>query len=44
VAALVLPLTGQPLDITIVNLGTFVGGICFLIGAILLLPERTHPD
>jgi hypothetical protein len=27
-----------------VNWGTFTGGICFLIGAILLLPERTHPD
>jgi len=44
VAALVLPLTGQPLNITFVNLGTFIGGICFLVGAILLLPERTHKN
>ena len=44
IAAFVLPLTGQPLNITIVNLGTFSGGVCFLFGAILLLPERTHPD
>jgi len=44
IAAFVLPLTGQPINLTLVNLGTFTGGICFLIGAILLLPERTHPD
>ena len=24
------------------NLGTFVGALCFLVGAFLLLPERTH--
>jgi hypothetical protein len=44
IAAFVLPLTGQPINLTLVNLGTLTGGICFLIGAILLLPERTHPD
>jgi len=44
IAAFVLPLTGQPLNITIVNLGTFSGGVCFFFGAILLLPERTHPN
>jgi len=43
-AAFILPATGQPMNLTLVNLGTFTGGICFLIGAILLLPERTHPD
>ena len=26
----------------IANLGTFIGAICFLIGAVLLLPERTR--
>jgi hypothetical protein len=26
----------------LVNLGTFVGGLCFLLGAVLLLPERTE--
>lgn len=44
VAAYVLPTTGLPLNIALVNLGTFVGGICFLLGAILLLPERTQPN
>ena len=44
VSAFVLPVTGQPLNILLVNLGTFVGGVCFLLGGILLLPERTHPD
>ena len=44
IAAFVLPYTGQPINLTLVNLGTFTGGICFLIGALLLLPERTHPD
>ena len=44
IAAFVLPLTGQPINLTLVNLGTFTGGICFFIGAVFLLPERTHPD
>ncbi len=44
VAAFILPTTGQPINILLVNLGTFLGGICFLIAAILLLPERTRPD
>ena len=26
------------------NLGTFVGAVCFLVGAVLLLPERTHSE
>ena len=44
IAAFVLPVTGEPLNILLVNLGTFVGGVCFLFGGILLLPERTHSD
>jgi hypothetical protein len=44
VAAFVLPVTGQPINLTLVNMGTSTGGICFFIGAVLLLPERTHPD
>ena len=44
VAAFIQPLTGQPINITLVNMGTFVGGVCFLFGGVLLLPERTHPD
>jgi hypothetical protein len=26
------------------NLGTFVGALAFLVGALLLLPERTRGD
>jgi hypothetical protein len=26
------------------NLGTFVGALAFLVGAVLLLPERTQGD
>jgi hypothetical protein len=26
------------------NLGTFVGALCFLTGAVLLLPERTRDE
>ena len=29
-------------NIMLVNLGTAVGGVCFLVGALFLLPERTH--
>ena len=41
-AAFVVPTAGSPINITLVNLGTFVGALCFLVGAVLLLPERTH--
>ncbi len=41
VAAFVVPSTGRLLDEQLSNLGTFVGAICFLAGALLLLPERT---
>ncbi len=44
VSAFTPPMTGQPLNILLVNLGTFFGAICFFLGAILLLPERTSPD
>jgi hypothetical protein len=33
--------SGQLLSLALTNLGTFVGAVCFLVGAILLLPERT---
>jgi hypothetical protein len=33
--------SGQLLSQALTNLGTFVGAVCFLIGAVLLLPERT---
>ena len=34
---------GQLVSLALTNLGTFVGAICFLVGGILLLPERTAP-
>ena len=33
--------SGELLSVALTNLGTFVGAICFLAGALLLLPERT---
>ena len=42
VGAFVLPDTGLPLNVFLVNMGTFSGAVCFLIAAILLLPERAH--
>src|ERR1035437_3021179 len=44
VASFIVATTGVPRNIVLVNLGTFVGGLCFLFGAVLLLPERTKSD
>ncbi len=41
VASYVDPQTGQPRNFSVMNLGTFLGAIGFLVGAFLLLPERT---
>ncbi|MGO8862905.1 MAG: hypothetical protein ACLQRH_19385 [Acidimicrobiales bacterium] len=41
VASYIVPSTGQLWNVELTNLGTFVGALCFLAGAILLLPERT---
>lgn len=43
IASFMRPTTGETLDITIVNLGTFLGAICFIIGSYLLLPPPQHP-
>jgi hypothetical protein len=40
VASYVEP-NGQLVSLALTNLGTFVGAVCFLAGAVLLLPERT---
>ena len=40
IASYVTP-NGQLVSLALTNIGTFVGAICFLIGGILLLPERT---
>jgi hypothetical protein len=44
VASYVVPASDQPRNVTLMNLGTFVGALAFLVGAVLLLPERTHGD
>jgi hypothetical protein len=36
IAAVVLPTTGEVWNIALVNLGTFVGAVCFLLGGYLL--------
>ena len=41
IASYVRP-NGQLVSLGLTNLGTFVGAICFLVGALLLLPERTR--
>jgi hypothetical protein len=33
--------SGQLRNVELVNLGTFLGALGFLVGAFLLLPERT---
>ena len=40
IASYVKP-NGQLVSLALTNLGTFVGAVCFLVGAVLLLPERT---
>jgi hypothetical protein len=42
-AAKIVPSTDQARNVTLLNLGTFIGALGFLIGAVLLLPERTLP-
>ncbi len=44
IASKVIPDTDQVRNVTLMNLGTFLGAVGFLIGAILLLPERTQPE
>ncbi len=38
IGAFTLQTTGEALDLTLVNLGTFAGAVCFFVGAYLLLP------
>lgn len=41
--AFILPTTGDVANITLVNLGTFGGAVCFFLGAYLLLPPVGAP-
>jgi hypothetical protein len=42
VAGYINPATGQLHNAERSNLGTLIGAVCFLVGALLLLPERTE--
>lgn len=44
VAAFVVPTTGEPINVMLVNLGTFIGALCFLTAGLLLLPARTRAN
>ncbi|MGW6417276.1 hypothetical protein [Streptomyces sp. NPDC055055] len=42
VAGYVDPVTGEVLDATGADTTTLIGAVCFLVGSVLLLPERTE--
>jgi hypothetical protein len=42
IAGYIVPSTGQIKNVAVSNLGAFIGALCFLAGAVLLLPERTE--
>lgn len=44
VASFTLETTGEAVNTTIVNSGTFLGALCFLLGSYLLLPARSESD
>ena len=39
IAAFIRPATGELVNLSIANLGTFVGAVCFFFAALLLIPE-----
>ena len=43
IASRIVPSTGSVLDLAAANWTTGLGALCFLIGAILLLPRAEHP-
>ena len=44
IAALLEPASGEPVSARIANAGTSLGGLCFLVGALLLMPEAAAED
>jgi len=44
VASLLEPSSGLPVSARIANAGTSLGGLCFLIGAVLLMPEAAQEE
>jgi hypothetical protein len=44
VASLIVPSTDEPVSAAIANATTALGGVCFLVGAVLLLPESAERE
>ena len=44
VAGYINPSSGQLNNADRASVATFVGAVCFFVGALLLLPERTEPE
>ena len=44
IASFVEPASGDPVSARIANAGTALGGVCFLIGALLLMPEAAAEE
>lgn len=42
IAARYVPTSGQPVNIALVNFGTLLGAVCFLVGAVLLPVESAR--
>ena len=44
IASLTVPSSGELLSVRLMNAGTALGGLCFLIGALLLIPESAREE
>jgi hypothetical protein len=44
IASLIEPATGEPISARIANGGTSLGGLCFLVGALALMPEAAAQE
>jgi len=44
IASYIEPASGEPVSARITNAGTALGGICFLVGALLLMPEAAAAE
>jgi hypothetical protein len=44
IAGYYVPETDEVRNASLMNLGTFVGALCFLVGGLLVLPLRTRPE
>jgi hypothetical protein len=41
IASYIVPTTGTVLDLAAVNWGTALGALCFLVGALMLMPRKS---